>query len=243
MARRITLLSLVVMLLCALTWQPPSHLISLGTVASAQLSGGTASFSHGVYDCAGSSYSYRVVNAPANVCGTLKLIRNGVYEETPGWICTDAAGSATKGPWTVSTNQTAQNIRIEWPNGTTTTGGDTKVDDFSTPTISSSRQDTGSFNGSASDTQWGSGFGSWTTVRVTYRDVSNGLYWNGSCYCSSSPVTFYASFTPAGGYSITWSSIPPPYYAHDPFHTYQWCAVTNDYCSDSNRHCVIANTF
>lgn len=242
MTRRISLFLLIVLLLCAQAWQPPGALTSLSAVASAQLSGGYASFSNDIYDCPGSSYSYTVTNAPPNVCGTLKLVRNGVYEETPGWICTDAYGNASKGPWTVSNNQTAQSIRIEWPNGTTTTGGETKVDDNSPPTINFSRYDTSSFSGTASDAEWGSGFGPWTSVRVNFRDVSNGQYWDGSCYCSPTPQTFYASSSPAGGYDITWSIVPPPDYAHNPFHTYQWCAATNDYCSNV-QGCVIASTF
>jgi hypothetical protein len=289
MARRISLFSLMALLLCAQSWQPPSALTSdarpklnraagephagdqpggsflTGEARSGETgglrvitagvnaappakvvgvqSGGTAFYSNGVYDCSGSSYSYHVNNGPPNTCGTLKLTRNGVFESTPNWICTDGSGNATKGPWTVSANQTGQNVRIEWPNTTTTTGGTTKVDDNSAPTISSNNRGPSAFDGTASDTQWGSGFGSWTDVRVTFRDVSNGLYWNGSCYCSSSPVTFFASFSPSGGFSISWSIVPPPSYAHDPFHTYQWCVVTKDRCSNSNTHCVIATTF
>jgi hypothetical protein len=228
MSRRVPLFFLIVLLLCA--------------QASAQPRGGFAYFTNDVYDCPGSTYSYIVSLGPPNTCGTLKLVRNGVYEETPGWLCTDASGNATKGPWTVSTNQTGQNIRIEWPNGTSTYGADTKVDDYSAPTVSVGSADLYSFAGTASDAQWGSGFGPWTTVRVTYMDAFNGLYWDGWCYCSASPAPFNASFSPVGGYNITWSSIPPPSYAHDPFHAYQWCAVTNDHCSDSNTQCVIANT-
>lgn len=232
MSRRVPLFFLIALLLCA----------HFGTVASAQPSGGIAYFSNDVYDCPGSSYYYIVAGGPPSTCGTLKLVRNGVYEETPGWLCTDASGNATQGPWLVSTDQTGQDIRIEWPNGSSTYGADTKVDDYSAPTISVSRADLASFAGTASDVAWGSGFGPWTTVRVTYMDTSNGLYWDGWCYCSASEVSFDASFSPVGGYAITWSSIPPPSYAHDPFRSYQWCAVTNDHCSDSNQDCVIAYT-
>ena len=81
-------------------------------------SGGYAYFSNGVYDSKYTSYTYNVYGAPPNMCGTLNLIRNGNPETTSNWICTNASGQATKGPWTASTNQTGQFISIRWPNGT-----------------------------------------------------------------------------------------------------------------------------
>jgi hypothetical protein len=206
-------------------------------------SGGYAYFSNGVFDSRYSSYTYNVYGAPANVCGTLHIVRNGNSQTTPGWICTNGSGQATMGPWYGSTNQTGQSIYIEWPNGTTTVGGDYKIDDASDPEILSV-QTPGvsvpiptSFNGSGSDTQWGSGFnfgfGGWSSILASFKEIkANGSskYYDGSGYSSTSPVYFLGSSSPpAGGYSISWSVTPPPSSAHNSADTYEWCVYSNDY--------------
>ena len=205
-------------------------------------SGGYAYFSNGVYDSRYTSYTYNVYSAPPNVCGTLQLTRftpsnNGQDETTPGWICTNAYGQAQKGPWTTSVDQTAQNIRIVWPDGTTTGGGDYKVDDVSDP-ILSINQSGGSgvpiptqFNGSGSDQQWGTGFNfnAWSWIKATFQNVSMGTYYDGQGYNSYTPVYFYPNVTPpAGGFSINWAVTPPPQSAHNSFDTYEWCVYSKD---------------
>jgi len=204
-------------------------------------SGGYAYFSNGIYDSRYSSYTYNVYGAPANVCGALKLIRytpgnNGLDENTNGWICTDSYGQAQRGPWTPSVDQTGQNIRIEWPNGTHTVGGDYKVDDISDPTMSSA-QTPGfgvpiptQFNGTASDTKWGSGFGWWTSVSATFKNVTTNRYSDGGAYSYTSPQYVPGTMVPSGGgYDIYWAVTPPSQSAHNSYDTYEWCAYTNDY--------------
>lgn len=199
-----------------------------------QSGGGTAYFSNGVYDSRFSSYTYNVDGAPPNVCGTLHIIRNGNTEVTPNWICTDSSGHATKGPWTGSTNQTGQDIYIEWPNGTTTVGGDYKVDDGSGPDIWSD-QTSGfgvpiptSFTGGASDAQWGTGFSSWTSIRGTFMNVTTSKYYNGHNYISDTPVYITGTFSPPTGFIISWSVPPPPPSAHNSTDDYEWCVYGND---------------
>ena len=196
--------------------------------------GGYAYFSNGVYDCGYTSYTYNVYNGPPNVCGTLHIVRNGVEETTPGWICTDAYGQAQKGPWTPSTNQTGQGIYIEWSCGGTTSGGDYKVDDVSPPVIYPDQ--TGGvgasipteFSGWGTDTQWGSGLSS---ISATFQNTSTSRYYDGSGYNSYYPVYFYGTFSPpGGGYSVTWVVTPPPPSAHNSYDSYVWCALGSDHC-------------
>lgn len=204
-------------------------------------SGGYAYFSNGIFDSRFSSYTYNVYSAPPNVCGTLHLVRNdNPPEATPGWICTNANGQATKGPWTGSNNQTGQGIYIQWPNGSTTVGGDYKIDDGSDPSIWSS-QTPGfgvpiptSFNGGGSDVQWGTGFNfgfnGWSSILGTFRNVTTSKYYNGQGYIADNPVyVFGSSSPPAGGFSIIWSLTPPPQSAHNSTDTYEWCVYSSDY--------------
>ncbi len=202
-------------------------------------SGGFAVFSNGTYDCAGSTYTYRVSLAPPDTWGSLYIKRNNIDEYTYHWAKTDANGSFSKS-WTVSTDQTGKNIYIEWDDGTRTTPRD-KVDDMTPPTINIDPiiGIPTTFSGTASDKKWGSGFNtSWTTVPVTFRNTTTGKYWNGSCYCSPTPPSpvLKASFViSSDGYSLTWSIPAPPASAHVPFNTYKWTPVTNDHCAESNK--------
>ncbi|MCX7616105.1 MAG: PKD domain-containing protein [Patescibacteria group bacterium] len=89
-------------------------------------SGGTAVFTPD-YVTDGQSYSFSVVNAPANSSGTLnkwKKDSNGNWvkiETTPGWITTNNSGSATKGPWPCNSSGNGETkATISWPNGTET---------------------------------------------------------------------------------------------------------------------------
>jgi len=203
--------------------------------------GGNAYFSNGVYNKRYDSYTYNVYSAPANVCGTLYIVRNGVLEVTPNWICTDAYGGATKGPWTVANgqNQTGENIYIQWPNGCTTTGGDYKVDDGSEPTIDINQSGgfgvpiPSQFDGTASDTAYGSGFnfnpGGWSTITATFQNLSTGLYYNGHNYIHYGPGSIPGTASPLQGFNIAWSVTPPPQSAHNSSDDYRWCVSTKDY--------------
>lgn len=223
------------------------------SVPAQTCNGGYAYFSNGVYDCGYTSYTYNVYNGPPNVCGTLHIVRNGVEEITPGWICTNAYGQATKGPWTPSRDQTGQGIYIAWSCGGTTVGGDFKVDDVSRPIIGINQHGGYSlpipteFSGWATDAQWGSGFnfgwGGWSSINATFQNTSTypAKYYDGSGYNSTSEVTFSGtSSPPGGGFSINWAVTPPPPAAHNSYDTYKWCVKSNDYCyqCDPDPDCV-----
>ncbi|HEX5876174.1 MAG TPA: hypothetical protein VFY60_16105 [Pyrinomonadaceae bacterium] len=203
--------------------------------------GGYAYFSNGVYDSRYTSYTYHVYNAPANVCGTLHIRRNGNQETNSGWICTNSVGQATKGPWTGSTNQTGENIRIVWPNNSYTVGGDYKVDDPYDPSVWSNQYGgygvpiPSQFNGSGYDPQWGTGFyfgsGGWSHFTAAFRKTNQygqSHYYDGWGYNSSSPVYFPVNASPYRGFNISWWVTPPPQSAHNSYDTYEWCVYSRD---------------
>ena len=64
-----------------------------------------------------------MAGAPANTCGDLWTNRNGAgfSNESSGWICTDGAGTATKGPWYSNSSDETAYVYINW--GTCTSPG------------------------------------------------------------------------------------------------------------------------
>ena len=237
MFRRFTWFILTILLVGFVCWQPRSGLI----FGSTPWSGGTGSFTNGPYDWVNSTFYYNVTGAPPNVCGTLHTFRNGSQLDSPGWICTNGSGNATMGPYSGSSNQTDENIYIEWPDGSQTTGATRHISDASPPTISISTFGT-SFSGSASDVQWGTGFDfgpfGWSGITTSYQDLTTGKFWDGSGYNSTNPINSGGSSSDFFGFSITWSATPPPSSAHDPSHSYRWCVSTRDFFYQSNIACV-----
>lgn len=136
----------------------------LGIALQALAGGGSAHFTNGPYDWPYNSFFYVVDGGPPNMSGTLYSYRNGSQLISPSWIQTDSNGDATKGPWTGSSNQTDENLYILWADGSRTTGGDYHVSDATPPAIASNQSGGSgvpiptSFDGTASDAQWGTGF-------------------------------------------------------------------------------------
>jgi hypothetical protein len=236
MLRRSIWFTLTILLVGLVLWQPPTGR------TMPFFCGGTASFSNGPYDWINSTFYYSVTGAPANVCGTLHTLRNGSQLDSPGWICTNSSGNATMGPYSGSSNQTDENIYIEWPNGCTTTGATRHVSDASAPNITIDNCCHSAFGGSLTDTQWGTGFDfgpfGWSGITTTYQDLSSGLFWNGSAYNSSSQLNFSGFPSDYFGFNLTWTSSPPPPSAHDSSHSYRWCVVTRDFFYQSNIACT-----
>lgn len=188
MFRRFTFFMLTILLFGVVCWQPRGGLIFGRTPF---MCGGTASFSNGQFDWVNSSFYYNVTGAPPNVCGTLHTFRNGSQLDSPGWICTNGSGNATMGPYSGSTNQTDENIYIEWPGGCQTTGGTFHISDASPPTIWIDGYGA-SFIGGASDVQWGTGFDfgspiAWSSISATFQDLTTGKYCDSSGYNSKWP--------------------------------------------------------
>jgi hypothetical protein len=172
-----------------------------------------------------STLTYTVTGGPASTCGELNSYRNGSWLFGPGWLCTDASGNATKGPWTTAPgNQTDDPSFIRWPNSTTTTN-DWHIWDATCPSVSyGSSAPPNSWSGTASDGLWGSCFTTSLLPYSAYWDAGTGLYW--------SPTTgTYSAFTShvngtwtsgVPGCNASWANQRPPLSAHVPGHTYRW---------------------
>lgn len=85
--------------------------------------GGTGSFNYAINWQATPPLYYTVTGGPANTCGDLYTFRNGSWLVGGGWLCTNASGNATKGPWTwagTPSDQTDKPSYIRWPDGSQT---------------------------------------------------------------------------------------------------------------------------
>jgi hypothetical protein len=159
---------------------------------------GQSSYS-GTYNWPGTNFVFRVFGGPPSTCGDIHTFRNGSWVIANGWICTDGAGNATKGPWYITPtfpgqNQTDNPTYIQWPNGTTTTQTWHVIDTIH-PTVSIYTSGV-KFHGTATAALWGSGFNAaWTSVQLFFQDDTTGLYWN-------------SSFCPAPGWNCFKSGVP-----------------------------------
>jgi hypothetical protein len=165
------------------------------------------------------SYSYSVSGCPANTCGELNIKRNGTWEFTGNWICTDSNGNATKGPWNWSdkaSDETGEPIFIRFPSGET----DEEfiiVDKACAQTFRTSPNGSPptSFAGYATDNTWGAGFD-----------------FGGSCFCVFNDLTTpgsstfpNASMTQSGRWYTSWSCTVPSTVSG---HQYEWYACCHD---------------
>jgi hypothetical protein len=215
--------------------------LTLGVVygRSAWAGGGTSYFSDSInWQFTGDLY-FSVAGAPASVCGDLHSIRNGVTLIANGWICTDASGNATKGPWTwtgTASDQTDTYVTIWWPDGTQTLPFKNHIWDKTCPStsISWSGVPPTSYSGSATDTAWGAGFNSnWTNVLSYFQDRNTLNYWDPSTGGYTSVVRLPVQGTVSGmpGFSVTWTTPFPSTGAHTSGHVYRWeTGVTDGGC-------------
>lgn len=200
-----------------------------------------------VYNTYGTSFT-QIISGPPNTCGTLDLYRTNAYvtndhQVTPGWACTDGSGNVTKGPWTATTDETADHVVIRWPDGTPTNEA-THISDVTAPTIASVQRGGGpptAYNGTATDAIGGAGFNftpfiQTSFIKATYRDTGTNMYWDGSCYCGASPGYFVISPSSWSQYSATWAASTLPPTAHT--HSYQWCVKINDNMPYYGTDCI-----
>lgn len=189
---------------------------------------------------------YTVENGPASTCGELNAQRNGTWEYSPGWLCTDGSGDAYKGPWYWS-NQTADETAqayIRWPNNDTTTT-DWHKWDVSSPSISPASYCQGSsptcWEGFASDPPYGACFSStWSRVYSIFMHVD---YTTGQPldYWSPSTGTYGNGYTEVNGtmFGLTacsqncscgldWATSFPDSGDHTSGQRYRWLACTTD---------------
>ena len=179
---------------------------------------------------------FSVAGAPPNTCGAFVSTRNGQYLFSPGWICTDANGNATKGPWTwagTPGDQKDDNAYIQWTDGTKTNTFDHWWD--KTCPVLNRANVTGappaSWSGTASDNRYGAGFHpNWTRIYTVFEDRTTGLRWlPGQAGYDASSGEVDATFS--GQYSTfgSWSNPQiPPSGAHVAGRTYAWTTCMTD---------------
>lgn len=217
-------------------------LFCAGGVAWAQ---GSAYFNYPIHWVGMPDLYFTVAGGPPNTCGDAVITRNGVTSTAVGWLCTDASGNATKGPWSWANqpiDETATTY-IRWPGGGITSQA-SHIWDKTAPSASITSplgSPPSSYSGTGSDAAWGAGFNTnWTIVRSNFLDVDTDLYWTPSlgAYAGSRrcrPVgggcnvpSVDATVSGMPGFSISWNSAFPPASAHTPGHAYKWTTCVWD---------------
>lgn len=158
-----------------------------------------------------STLYYTVAGAPPNTCGDVWVDRNGGgYQVTQDWICSDANGNATKGPWYHS-NQTDDETAyayVDW--GSCTTPVRKHIWDVNPPhqpTINSSVPS--DFYGTASDNDWGAGFNDdWAICEGEYYNRTTGKWWSHVTGAYDVSSFFYppCSFSGMPSLNVNWST-------------------------------------
>jgi hypothetical protein len=202
-------------------------------------SGGSGYFNYAINWSVTPDLYYDIFGAPASTCGDLHTYRNGSWLVSPGWVCTDIYGNATKGPWSWSStpgDQTDNPAYIQWPGGATTNNVE-HVWDKTCPVTTFSPTPSGAppttWQGNATDGQWGACFhAAWTEVSSSFYDSNTGKYWNtGSGAYSATPgngAVVYGTFSGAPSCSISWSTSFPPPSAHTSGHHYYWTTCVGE---------------
>jgi hypothetical protein len=212
----------------------------IGSVTAATTVG-TASFSQNILYSSGSSHTFSVTGGPASTCGELVIKRNGNWEYTPNWLCTNGSGSATMGPWywtSKADDETGEPVYILWPDNTTTTETFAIYDKESAVTYRDSAWGSPptSYAGHATDDQWGAGFDFGGACFSEFQDTTTGLYWSPTT--SSYNVSYYsvnANLSPSGRWYVAWTTSFPSAGAHVSGHSYDWLTCCHDgfsgYCT------------
>jgi hypothetical protein len=204
----------------------PSPILPPPTAAS----GGLAQYSPEI-NWSG-NLNYYITSGPVSLCGDLHISRNfAAYTTTAGWICTDASGNASAGPWSYA-NQSGDEEAysyIVWSNGLSTNTAH-HIWDKTAPTaaITSSNGPPAptSFSGTATDPNYGSGFISGSaSCEAEFYDRTWDSYWSsGGSYSNAQfPVNVSCTISGMPSRSVTWSRTGlPPGYAHISHHCYDW---------------------
>lgn len=203
--------------------------------------GGLAQFTPTINWQGSSDLYYKVSGGPASLCGTLYVSRNGgSYVPTANWICTDASGNATKGPWTYA-GQSGDELAfayIVWSNNESTNTAQ-HIWDKTPPSVSITSPGAlpapTSLYGTGSDPIYGSGFsanfgsaagGGSSYCTTYYYNTTTGGYWcPGSGYGSQFPCNIDCTISGMPSHSVTWSvpsSSLPPGFAHFSGQCYEW---------------------
>lgn len=206
-----------------LSFLAPALLLLQVNAASAAVCG-DAYYNHEIDWPSTSALYYSVSGAPANTCGTLMASRNGgAYTSGANWICTDANGNATKGPWSSNPDDETAYVYIDW--GTCTSPVRKHIWDVDPPSATVSAVMT-SFYGTARDDNWGAGFNaSWSSCLVTFQDHTSGLYWsdNTGAYSAASADFIPCTIFGMPSLNVSWSANNiPDLPDHTSGHAYWW---------------------
>jgi hypothetical protein len=206
--------------------------------------GGIGSFSPEINWDGNATMTYSVTGGPASLCGDLHVSRNyGSYTVTSNWMCLDASGNGSAGPYYYS-SQTADETAfgyIVWSNSFSTNTAEHIWDVYGpSAAITSSNGPPAptSFYGTASDPTNGAGFSSsWGSACYTYfYDTTAGWYWQPSFgYSSQFPYNSpYCALSGMPDHSVTWSEGQlPPGYDHVSHHCYEWGVIVYESSSSS----------
>lgn len=235
-----------------------------GTRFIAPKAGGVAAFSPTINWQGSNNLYFTVTGGPASLCGAAWVSRNGgSYVSTVGnWICTDASGNASNGPWTYA-GQSGDEFALAyvvWSNGQSTNTTQ-HIWDKTAPTVTITSGGASpaptSFSGTATDPQWGAGFssnfgagagGGSSYCTTYYYNTTTGWYWcPGSGYGSQFPCNINCTISGMPSHSVTWSvssSSLPPGFAHFSGQCYEWGVYFYDngslgqYDTDTKTFCV-----
>ena len=205
----------------------------------------------------GSTYFSRLVNyqyspdltftvswGPPNTCGELNSYRNGSWIFGGNWLCTDASGYATKGPWTwagTPSDQTDEPAFIRWPNGDTTNNANHIWDKTCAQTFRTtpSGSPPTSWAGYATDGQWGAGFDFNRTAQTLFQNLTTGLYWDPvtDAYTASNYYSVAATLFRVNRWRVNWTTSFPAPGDHVSGHQYRWTTcVTDGGCGVCTNH-------
>lgn len=196
---------------------------------------GSAQFSRKINYQSSPNLTYTVTGGPPNTCGELNTYRNGSWLFGGNWLCTDASGNATKGPWTwagTPSDQTDEPAFIRWPNGDTTNNSDHIWDKNCATTYRTTPggNPPTSFAGYATDVQWGAGFDFSPNPDARFRDVTSGLYWDPATggYTAAPIKILRPTLSRVDRWRVNWSVPSPPVGAHQSGHEYFWFVCVTD---------------
>lgn len=204
--------------------------------------GGLAKFTPTINWQGSADLYFSVTGGPASVCGAAYVSRNGGSYVPTGstWICTNASGNATNGPWTYA-GQSGDELAfayVLWSNGESTNTTQ-HIWDKTAPTVTITSAGASpaptTFSGTATDPQWGSGFssgfgaaagGGSSACTTYYYNTTTGWYWcPGSGYGAQFPCNISCGISGMPSHSVTWSVTPsslPPGSAHFSGECYEW---------------------
>jgi hypothetical protein len=228
-------------------------LLLLGTGAA--WAGGSISYSDTINWKGSSDLYFYVSGGPPNTCGDFHSVRNGSTLVATGYVCTDATGAKTMGPWTWSgtpSDQTDEHVYVQWPDGTRTNEISHIWDKLAPSAFADPFSGTPptSWSGWATDPQWGAGFSSsWNSrVETYFKNVTTNRYWTPTAgaytaapICNAvQPIRCLPRWVAGNLYgmpshSVTWDTSFPPSSAHSPGNTYEWktCVYDNYYLGQS----------